>query len=198
MEAFDLYSPAIDADPFPYYEVLRDHGFPTAGRVIPTARLLAIGATDEEADEVARAGASWTVSSYSNPSKRAGPPAPHQLAPGDPVERYMKDVVIRGGFNIHLTEVEEALLAHPEIPHGPIRIGFTPEEALMAATKWGGEIMGMGDELGLVKENYLADLLLVDGDPTQDITLLQDPAKLLMIMKDGAYHKPPPERRASA
>ena len=52
--------------------------------------------------------------------------------------------------------------------------GFTPAEALMAATKWGGEIMGMGDELGLVKEGYLADLLLVDGDPTEDIAILQD------------------------
>ena len=41
-------------------------------------------------------GASWTVSSYSNPSKRAGPPAAHHLVPGDPVERYMNDVVIRG------------------------------------------------------------------------------------------------------
>ena len=94
-------------------------------------------------------------------------------------------------------------------PHNPIgrnardlelfvtKLGFTPEEALMAATKWGGEIMGMGDELGLVKENYLADLLLVDGDPTKDITLLQDRAKLIMIMKDGVYHKAPPERRAT-
>jgi imidazolonepropionase-like amidohydrolase len=94
-------------------------------------------------------------------------------------------------------------------PHNPIgrnardlelfvtKLGFTPEEALTAATKWGGEIMGMGDELGLIKENYLADLLLVDGDPTEDITVLQDRAKLRMIMKDGAYHKAPPEHRVS-
>jgi alkanesulfonate monooxygenase SsuD/methylene tetrahydromethanopterin reductase-like flavin-dependent oxidoreductase (luciferase family) len=79
-----------------YYQVLREHGFPTAGRVIPTARLLAIGATEDEAEAVARAGAAWTVLSYSNPSKRAGPPAPHHLSGGDPVERYMHDVVIRG------------------------------------------------------------------------------------------------------
>lgn len=70
--------------------------------------------------------------------------------------------------------------------------GFTPAKALMAATKWGGEIMGMGDKLGLVKEGYLADLLLVDGDPTADIAIMQDKARLLMIMKDGAYHKAPP------
>jgi imidazolonepropionase-like amidohydrolase len=89
-------------------------------------------------------------------------------------------------------------------PHNPIgrnahdlelfvrHFGFTPAEALMAATKWGGEIMGMGDELGLVQEGYLADLLLVDGDPTEDVTILQDRARLLMIMKDGACHKAPP------
>jgi imidazolonepropionase-like amidohydrolase len=52
--------------------------------------------------------------------------------------------------------------------------------------------MGMGGELGLVKEGYLADLLLVDGDPIADIALLQDKDRLEMIMKDGAYHKAPP------
>jgi alkanesulfonate monooxygenase SsuD/methylene tetrahydromethanopterin reductase-like flavin-dependent oxidoreductase (luciferase family) len=79
-----------------YYEVLRAHGFPTTARVIPTARLLAVGATDQEADEVARAGASWTVASYANPTKRAGPPPVHWVPGADPVERYMNEVVIRG------------------------------------------------------------------------------------------------------
>ena len=79
-----------------YYEVLRAHGFPTEGRVIPTARLLAVGATDQEADEVARAGAAWTVASYANPTKRAGPPPAHWAPGADPVERYMNEVVIRG------------------------------------------------------------------------------------------------------
>ena len=43
-------------------------------------------------------------------------------------------------------------------------LGFSPMEAILAATKYGGEIMGMGDELGQIKEGYLADVLLVDGD----------------------------------
>lgn len=72
--------------------------------------------------------------------------------------------------------------------------GFTPAEALTAATKLGGEIMGMAGELGLIKPGYLADLLLVDGDPLRDITLFQDPDNLLMIMKDGKYHQPPRPR----
>ena len=43
-------------------------------------------------------------------------------------------------------------------------------EALLSATAWGGPMMRMGDgQLGQVREGYLADLLLVDGDPLADI-----------------------------
>lgn len=70
-------------------------------------------------------------------------------------------------------------------------MGFTPMEAIVAATKSGGEIMGRPGELGVVREGALADVLLVDGDPLADIALLQDRGKLLAIMKDGAFHKAP-------
>ena len=86
-----------------YHKVLREHGFPTegrviptAGRVIPTARLLAVGLTEREAEDVARAGAAWTVTSYANPTKRAGPSSLFHAEGVDPVERYLTDVVIRG------------------------------------------------------------------------------------------------------
>jgi imidazolonepropionase-like amidohydrolase len=69
--------------------------------------------------------------------------------------------------------------------------GYTPAETLVAATKLGGEIMGMGNELGQVKEGYLADLIMIDGDPVKDITLFQDRDNILMVMKDGSYHKAP-------
>jgi imidazolonepropionase-like amidohydrolase len=69
--------------------------------------------------------------------------------------------------------------------------GYTPAEVLHAATALGGEIMGRPHELGLVRSGYLADLLLVAGDPTVDVTLLQDKTKLLAIMKDGRFHKDP-------
>jgi imidazolonepropionase-like amidohydrolase len=73
--------------------------------------------------------------------------------------------------------------------------GYTGNEVLSAATKLGGQIMDM--DLGLIKEGYLADLLLVDGDPTRDVTLLQNRDNLLMIMKDGQYHKAPRPREVS-
>ncbi len=78
-----------------------------------------------------------------------------------------------------------------DLEHFVKLFGFAPAEVLMMATKYGGQMMGMGDELGLIKPGYLADLLLVDGDPVKDVTLLQKRDALLMVMKDGQYHKAP-------
>jgi imidazolonepropionase-like amidohydrolase len=77
-------------------------------------------------------------------------------------------------------------------------LGFTPMEAIMAATKLGGEIMMKGGELGQIKPGYLADLLLVDGNPLADVGILQDSARLLAIVKDGAFHKRPQASRRLA
>jgi imidazolonepropionase-like amidohydrolase len=70
-------------------------------------------------------------------------------------------------------------------------LGMSPLEAIRAGTMYGGQIMGMGDELGLVREGYLADLLLVDGDPATDVRVLQDQNRIVAIMKDGKFHKAP-------
>ncbi|MCX7284275.1 MAG: amidohydrolase family protein [Novosphingobium sp.] len=67
--------------------------------------------------------------------------------------------------------------------------GYTPAEALTAATALGGELMGL--KVGRVQAGWLADLLLVDGDPTQDVAILQDKNRIAMIMKGGALHKAP-------
>jgi imidazolonepropionase-like amidohydrolase len=72
-------------------------------------------------------------------------------------------------------------------------MGFTPMEAIVAATRDGGALMGLGDELGQVREGFLADLLLVDGDPLRDLSILENRDKLLAIMKDGVLHKRPPD-----
>lgn len=68
-------------------------------------------------------------------------------------------------------------------------IGITPMDALLSATREGGKIMLMGDELGQIKENYLADILLIDGNPLEDIRVLQDKEKILAVMKDGEFYK---------
>ncbi len=68
-------------------------------------------------------------------------------------------------------------------------LGYTPLETLHAATALGGELMGMGDELGLLAPGYLADVLLVRGNPAEDVRLLQDQANLVAIMQGGRFHK---------
>ena len=68
-------------------------------------------------------------------------------------------------------------------------LGFTPMEAIMAATKSGAQIMGMSKTIGLVKTGFLADLIIVDGDPTQDVAILHDEQKLLAVMKGGTFYK---------
>lgn len=76
-----------------------------------------------------------------------------------------------------------------DLEHFVKLLDFTPLEAIAAATKLGGELMEM--DTGLVKEGYLADLLLVNGDPAKDVTLLQEAENLSAVMKDGVFHKSP-------
>jgi len=74
-------------------------------------------------------------------------------------------------------------------------VGMSTMEALLSATAWGGPMMRMGEnQLGKVQEGYLADILLVDGDPLADITVLQDKSRILAVMKDGEFHRAPPMR----
>jgi imidazolonepropionase-like amidohydrolase len=78
-----------------------------------------------------------------------------------------------------------------DIEHFVNLLGFSPMDAILSATKLGGEIMMLGNELGQIKPGYLADILLVDGNPLANVKLLQDADKLLAIMKDGVFHKTP-------
>jgi imidazolonepropionase-like amidohydrolase len=76
-----------------------------------------------------------------------------------------------------------------DLEHFVKLFGYTPTEALVAATKLGGELMGKGELIGMLKPGYLADVLVVKGDPTKDVTVLQHHDNLAVIMKEGAFHK---------
>jgi len=45
--------------------------------------------------------------------------------------------------------------------------------------------MGRGEELGQLRAGFLADLIVVDGDPLEDIAVLQDRERINLVMKDG-------------
>lgn len=70
-------------------------------------------------------------------------------------------------------------------------LGFSPLETLSAATMLGGQLMGMGNELGILAEGFLADLLVVRGNPAEDVSLLEDVDNLIWILQGGRFHKRP-------
>ena len=74
-----------------------------------------------------------------------------------------------------------------DIEHFVRYLGYSPSEALVCATRYGAELMGI--EAGLVQEGCLADLLLVDGDPVADVRVLQDRERIVGIWKGGVAHK---------
>ena len=62
-------------------------------------------------------------------------------------------------------------------------------ESLLAATTGVASILMRANELGKIHPNYFADCILVDGDPLEDITILQDHSKLNLILINGRIHK---------
>jgi len=84
-----------------------------------------------------------------------------------------------------------------EMEHLMTYLGMTSMEAVKAGTINAAFSLGMQDEIGTLEEGKLADILVVDGDPLADISVLQDKARLSMIMKDGEVidtKTPLPER----
>ncbi|MFN3218322.1 MAG: amidohydrolase family protein [Acidimicrobiales bacterium] len=67
--------------------------------------------------------------------------------------------------------------------------GMTPTEALLCATRDGGTAFDPGGMVGTLVEGTHADLVVVDGDPTVDVTVLQDHARLPAVMKAGVWYQ---------
>ena len=67
--------------------------------------------------------------------------------------------------------------------------GIPALDVLRWATRHGAELMGRGHELGAVKPGALADLIVVDGDPSADIALLKERENVVAVLKGGRFEK---------
>lgn len=82
-------------------------------------------------------------------------------------------------------------------PHGDnaeeialmVENGMSPMDALVATTSRAAELLRMQEQIGSVESGKLADLILIDGNPLDDVTVLQDRDRIVMVMKDGYVHK---------
>ena len=95
-------------------------------------------------------------------------------------------VLVGGDYGLNVT------------PHGTyakdleyfVRIfGMTPSEALLCATRDGGAAFDSSGMLGTLEEGKLADLLVINGNPLEDITVLQDHDRLTAVIKDGIVYQ---------
>jgi len=157
---------------------------------------------DEGLALMAEHGAFWVPSAFFtaqmlSPDAALSLATPEQMAPlRDEFENVLRrlEQAQRAGVKI-VTGDDYGIIV---LPHGRYAEeltfyvktgGMKPLDVLRWATKNGGELLGGHVPTGQVKAGYYADLLVVDGDPSQDIALLQDKSKLRAIVKGGAFIK---------
>ena len=76
-----------------------------------------------------------------------------------------------------------------DLEHFVKLLDFTPMESILAATAGVAKLFMREEELGKLLPGYFADCILVDGNPLEDIAVLQDHSKLNVIMINGRVHK---------
>jgi imidazolonepropionase-like amidohydrolase len=79
-------------------------------------------------------------------------------------------------------------------PHGQnakefgymVEVGMPPMEAIQSATITNAKVLGLADELGQIKPNFVADIVATDSNPLQDISAME---RISFVMKDGVIYK---------
>lgn len=105
-----------------------------------------------------------------------------KLSPALPLANIITLLTSRPAWTPHGTYARD-------LEHFVNLLGFTPHEAIIAATRGVAALLMRGHELGQVRPGYFADCILVDGNPLEDITVLQDHDKLNIICINGRVHK---------
>ena len=67
-----------------------------------------------------------------------------------------------------------------------VEAGLTPMQALRAATQWAARCLGLEREVGTIEKGRLADIVVVNGNPLDDVTMLLDPVRIELVLKGGA------------
>ena len=66
-----------------------------------------------------------------------------------------------------------------------VKAGMKPVDALVSTTSRAAELMGCKDMMGQIKPGFWADLILVDGNPLEDIKVLKDKTNIKLVIKAG-------------
>jgi imidazolonepropionase-like amidohydrolase len=82
------------------------------------------------------------------------------------------------------------------VPHGTnafelelmVRYGMSALDAILVSTRDAARALRMEDTLGTIEKGKLADIIVIDGDPLEDISVLQEKEKISLVMKEGAIY----------
>jgi imidazolonepropionase-like amidohydrolase len=66
-----------------------------------------------------------------------------------------------------------------------VELGMSPMEAIVAATKTAAEAIGVSDKVGTLEKGKIADIIIIDGSPLENIDVLHEENKIQMVMKEG-------------
>ena len=148
---------------------------------------------DDEAVELLRTHHAYFVPTlYTSESIAANPNVPEPEKARSKQIAAVKDrsfqLVVKSGLPIGFA-TDAAV-----VPHGQnarefgyrVRLGQSPMDAILSATRTAAEIMGWADRVGTVEAHKFADLIAVSGDPLRDITEL---ARVTWVMKGGVVYK---------
>lgn len=103
-------------------------------------------------------------------------------------EMHRRGIVVLPGGDYGFAWTPHGTYAR-DLEHFVKLLGFSPHEAVISATAGVAALLMRGHELGKIKEGYYADCILVDGNPLEDITILQDHDRLNVICINGRVHK---------
>jgi imidazolonepropionase-like amidohydrolase len=70
-----------------------------------------------------------------------------------------------------------------------VKYGYTPIDAIISATKINAEILGLDKNIGTIEPGKIADLIVVDKNPLDNIEILQEPNNIKLVMLDGCIKK---------
>ncbi len=88
------------------------------------------------------------------------------------------------------TDLLGAMHAYQSTEYGLRQPAMSPVEILQSATSVAAEMMNQSGRIGVVAKGAWADLLVVEGDPTRDLTPLQSPESgIVLVMKEGRVYK---------
>ena len=112
------------------------------------------------------------------------------------METYARNTIAlakQAGVRVALaTDAAMPLVFHGDNAHEfelMVEYGLSPMESIIAGTRNAADNIGLLDDIGTVEVGKSADLVVVDGDPLENITALRDPSNITLVMKEGSIVK---------